>query len=146
MTRPSDQTIQDVALIARNGIDRAIELERERDALTDILRRHGFVPCDIAACNCGSWHHRYGLRQRMDEVKEALADAGHPLCNENGHLVSKALAALIEERDALRAALLSVAAAADTNPHCPVGHVVEHWPGVRDAVNAARAAQEKPDA
>lgn len=79
------------------------QLERERDALTDTLRRKGFVPCDIAACNCGSWHHRYGLPQRMEEIREALTEAGHPLCNENGHLALKALAALVVERDALRA-------------------------------------------
>lgn len=82
---------------------RIADLERERDALTDTLRRKGFVPCDIAACNCGSWHHRYGLPQRMEEIREALTEAGHPLCNENGHLALKALAALVAERDALRA-------------------------------------------
>ena len=29
-----------------------VEIER----LNDVLRRHGFRPCDIPACNCGSWH------------------------------------------------------------------------------------------
>jgi len=73
--------------------------------LRDVLRLNGFVRCDIAACNCGSWHARYGLQERWSEVKEALASAGHPLCNENGHLVSMALAGLIAERDAAREAL-----------------------------------------
>ena len=72
-----------------------------RDALT----RNGFVRCDIAACNCGGWHARYGLPERWAELKEALSDAGHPLCNDNGNMVSKALAALIAERDSLRAEL-----------------------------------------
>ena len=61
--------------------------------------------CDIPACNCGSWHARYGLPERWEEVKEALAEAGHYLCNENGHLVSNALKALIEERDRYKNAL-----------------------------------------
>ena len=68
----------------------------------DVLLRNGFVRCDIAACNCGSWHARYGLPERWSEVKEMLEEAGHPLCNENGHLVSKALGELIAERDKLR--------------------------------------------
>jgi hypothetical protein len=71
--------------------------------LRDVLRRNGFVPCDIAACNCGSWHARYGLPERMDEIKQALADAGHPLSNENGNLTLNALTQLVVERDALRA-------------------------------------------
>jgi hypothetical protein len=76
--------------------------ERERD-LEDVLIRNGFVRCDIPACNCGSWHARYGLPERMAELKELLSDAGHPLCNDNGNLISNALAQLIAERDALSA-------------------------------------------
>ena len=76
-------------------------LEAEIAELRGVLLRGGFVQCDIAACNCGSWHARYGLPERMRELKDALADAGHPLCNENGHLVSGALAELIAERDRL---------------------------------------------
>lgn len=70
--------------------------------LQDVLIRNGFVRCDLAACNCGSWHARYGLPERWSEVKDMLAEAGHPLCNENGHLVHKALGELITERDKLR--------------------------------------------
>ena len=73
------------------------------DELRDVLQRNGFVRCDIAACNCGSWHARYGYRQRLEEVAELIADAGHPLTNENGHLVKLALSELIAERDSLRA-------------------------------------------
>ena len=73
--------------------------------LTDALTRNGFVRCDVPACNCGSWHARFGLPERMAELKQLLDDAGYPLCNENGGLVSLALSALIAERDALRAML-----------------------------------------
>ncbi len=71
------------------------------DELRDVLYRNGFVRCDIPACNCGSWHAKYGLPERWEEIKITLADAGFPLCNENGHLVINALRALIEERNRL---------------------------------------------
>lgn len=77
------------------------EAMRQVQELEDLLHRSGFVRCDLAACNCGSWHHRYGLPQRMDEIKQALSDAGHPLSNSNGNLVLNALKELIAERDAL---------------------------------------------
>jgi len=73
----------------------------ERDRLQDVLLRNGFVMCDIPACNCGNWHARYGLKECWEEVKQALADAGHPLSNENSNLVIKALGKLVQERDAL---------------------------------------------
>jgi hypothetical protein len=77
--------------------------EQTARELEDVLIRNGFVRCDIAACNCGSWHARYGLRERFEELKDMLDEAGHPLCNENGNLVRNALQSLIEERDRLRA-------------------------------------------
>lgn len=79
---------------------RITDQERERDELEDVLRRNGFVRCDIPACNCGSWHHKYGLPERWAELKDALAEAGHPLTNDNGNLMLNALRALIAERDA----------------------------------------------
>lgn len=75
------------------------------DDLRDVLIRAGFVRCDIAACNCGSWHHRYGLPERFNDFEQALTEAGHPPCNANGHVVVRALAGLIAERDSLLAAL-----------------------------------------
>ena len=66
-------------------------------SLRDTLTRNGFVRCDIPACNCGSWHHRYGLPERFEQIRYMLAEAGYELCNENGHLVSKALAQLIND-------------------------------------------------
>lgn len=80
-------------------------------ALQDVLLRNGFVRCDDAACNCGSWHARYGYKERFDEFEEALADAGHPACNENGNLAIKALASLVEERDAQAARIAALQAA-----------------------------------
>ena len=65
----------------------------------DILYRNGFVRCDIAACGCGSWHARYGLRERFDELNQAMSDAGEQL---NGITLLGAVQALIAERDALR--------------------------------------------
>lgn len=70
--------------------------------LRDILRTHGFVPCDSPACNCGRWHARYGLIRIVHEIEDALAEAGHPLCNENGHLIINSLRELIAERDLLK--------------------------------------------
>lgn len=85
---------------------RITDQERERDELEDVLRRNGFVRCDFPACNCGSWHHKYGLperwaelNERWAELKDALAEAGHPLTNDNGNLMLNALRALIAERD-----------------------------------------------
>ena len=57
---------------------------------------------DSQSCNCGSWHARYGLRQRHDEIIEALAEAGHPLSNDNGNLTLNALQELVDEAARLR--------------------------------------------
>lgn len=117
---------------------RIADLERERDALTDTLRRKGFVPCDIAACNCGSWHHRYGLPQRMEEIREALTEAGHPLCNENGHLALKALVALVVECDALRADAERYRRARRWHPRLQASYWTGQWwePLYGDALDA----------
>ena len=85
---------------AGNASEMAAE---EIEQLRDVLLGNGFVRCDIAACNCGGYHARFGLRERFDEFKQALSDAGHPLTNENGNLPLGALQALVAERDALAA-------------------------------------------
>ena len=135
---------------------RIADLERERDALTDTLRRKGFVPCDIAACNCGSWHHRYGLPQRMEEIREALTEAGHPLCNENGHLALKALVALVAERDALRADAeryqwlrgrdLNTIAAGGVFAGMTPQNIVINGADLDSRIDAERAAEGNPNA
>lgn len=79
-----------------------IDADETAEELRIILRTHGFVPCDSPACNCGSWHPRYGLIERIQEIEDALAEAGHPLCNENGHLIINALRELIADRDYLK--------------------------------------------
>ena len=71
------------------------------DEMRNVLLRNGFVECDIPACNCGSWHHRYGLPERFREIKDALADAGHEMSNENGNSALGALKALIDRLDAV---------------------------------------------
>ena len=80
------------------------QMMREVEELKDVLLRNGFVRCDIAACNCGSWHARYGYPQRMEEIREAITDAGHPPCNDNGNLTINALRELIAELESLRTA------------------------------------------
>lgn len=91
---------QKVIAVWRGRTERA---EAELDDLRDMLLRKGFVECDIPACNCGSWHHRYGLPERMQEIRDALAEAGHELSNANGNLTLNALKELVAERDALKA-------------------------------------------
>jgi hypothetical protein len=81
------------------------EIDRLRNDARDlrnVLLRNGFVPCDSPACNCGSWHARFGLPERMQEIKDALAEADHELSNANGNLTLNALKALVAERDELR--------------------------------------------
>jgi hypothetical protein len=74
------------------------EIARLRDALTS----KGFVECGIPACDCGSWHHRYGLPERWAEIKEVLIDAD-VLNNDTGNMPLTAIKKLISqlaERDA----------------------------------------------
>lgn len=66
------------------------------ESLQDVLLRNGFVRCDIAACNCGSWHPRYGLQERWNEVRDALTEAGY-LGNYNGNLVLNGVRELIQK-------------------------------------------------
>lgn len=66
------------------------------ESLKDVLRSHGFVECDIAACNCGSWHHRYGLAARFREICDALTEAGY-LSNHNGNIALHGVQELISK-------------------------------------------------
>jgi len=48
-------------------------MERERDELIDALRRCNCQPCDIPACNCGSWHRRPSKADiEIDELRGGL--------------------------------------------------------------------------
>ena len=75
--------------------------EAEIDELTDVLIRQGFARCDIPACNCGSWHHKYGLPERFAEIKEVLRDAD-VLNNDTGNMLLNAIKKLIAQRDELQ--------------------------------------------
>lgn len=41
----------------------------------DFLLRHGYVRCDIPACNCGSWH-RGNANMRLSEISEYIRNCG----------------------------------------------------------------------
>lgn len=122
------------------------------DELADVLLRAGFVECNIAACNCGSWHHRYGLPERFSEIKDALMDAG-VLNNETGNLPIRAIAKLVEQRDALRSRLAGaerdaeridflskrMTGASDSERYLPFR---VYWGDSKDARKAIDAAME----
>lgn len=103
---------------AETGSERRNPYEETADTLRDFLRREGYVRCDSQACNCGSYHGRFGLHERWQDMKDALAEAGHPLTNANGNTPLRALRELIAERDALRAAVPASASPGD----CTCGH------------------------
>jgi len=96
------------------------QLQREGTDLTDFLIRSGYQRCNISACNCGSWHQTGGLRQRFEEIKDALGEAGHPLSNSNGNIALNALEELVQERDALQATLAANNATAPAQPQEPI--------------------------
>jgi hypothetical protein len=68
--------------------------------LKQVLLQKGFVPCDSPMCNCGSWHHRYGLPERWDEIKGELYEAG-VLNNSTGNTPLNAIKKLVEQRGEL---------------------------------------------
>lgn len=82
------------------------------DALCDVLRRAGFVECNIAACNCGSWHQVYGWPERFREIDEATKDDWR-----NGETLLARVQRIVSERNALREMLARVSAALDLNDH-----------------------------
>ena len=64
--------------------------------LRDVLAGKGFVECGIPACDCGSWHHRYGLPERWAEIKEVLIHAD-VLNNDTGNMPLNAIKKLISQ-------------------------------------------------
>jgi len=64
--------------------------------LRDVLTSKGFVECGIPACDCRSWHHRYGLPERWAEIKEVLIDAD-VLNNDTGNLPLNAIKKLVSQ-------------------------------------------------
>lgn len=65
----------DEARVVNAALARLAEAARTLEEIKDVLRHGGWVECDIAACNCGSWHHRYGLPERWREICDELIDA-----------------------------------------------------------------------
>lgn len=41
----------------------------------DFIRSQGYDHCNIAACNCNSWHGG-GWKRRYDEIRDAMTEAG----------------------------------------------------------------------
>ena len=50
----------------------ALDFDREIRNLYHLLRSSGFIPCDVPACNCGSWHQVGGFYARFEEIKEVV--------------------------------------------------------------------------
>lgn len=74
--------------------------QERAESLEDTLRRKGYQPCDIPACNCQGWHCGHA-EERLREFGDVLAEAGlEPL--RKPALV--ALKELVAERDTLRSA------------------------------------------
>lgn len=97
-----------IAAASPDNITALLDRLAEADEMRNVLIGNGFVKCDISACNCGSWHARFGLPERMREIQDALSDAGHPLSNGNGNLAINALRQLVAERDATAKAFLEL--------------------------------------
>jgi len=66
-----------VCLQLANDHDAAqAEIARLKEAKR-VLEHNGFRRCDIAACNCNSWHFVGGFKARFDEIKQVVEDAGY---------------------------------------------------------------------
>ena len=71
------------------------EVKRLREALEDFLRREGYRRCDIAACNCGSWHGGHAAN-RLRELSELIGQNGKTLIDSAETLLRRAEAAEAE--------------------------------------------------
>lgn len=70
------------------------ELEQRLEKAEWVLNNAGFRRCDIAACNCGSWHQVGGFKARFDEIKEAVEDADY---STNGKILLDVVKEIIAE-------------------------------------------------
>jgi len=73
------------------------DLQQRLDKAEWVLANSGFIRCDIAACNCGSWHQVGGYRARFDEIKEVVEAAGY---STNGRTLLDAVKAMAADKDA----------------------------------------------
>lgn len=53
------------------------DLAERLETAEDVLRIAGFERCNIAACNCNSWHQVGGFKARFDEIREVAEEAGY---------------------------------------------------------------------
>jgi hypothetical protein len=81
----------------------AAAVKAERKIWIDFLHRNGFRRCDIAACNCGSWHHVEGWPKRFREIDEATRDDWR-----NSETLLTRVERICAERDGLKAALIAI--------------------------------------
>lgn len=77
MVMPVSDQAYPVCIEAADAIDAAqAEIARLEEA-ERVLEHNGFRRCDIAACNCNSWHFVGGFKARFDEIKQVVEDAGY---------------------------------------------------------------------
>lgn len=69
----------------------------------DFMERRGYRRCDIAACNCGSWHGGHA-EDRLREIYEALGGCNGTLPIQEIEKKDARLAELEAENERLRAA------------------------------------------
>lgn len=73
------------------------DLQQRLDKAEWVLSNSGFRRCDIAACNCGSWHQVGGFRARFDEIKEVVEAAGY---STNGRTLLDAVKTMAADKTA----------------------------------------------
>lgn len=79
----------------------------ERDEASAFLERRGYRRCDIAACNCNSWHGGHA-EQRLGEIEDALSEAGVEM---NGKTIRMGVSEVLLQRDEALAAVADRATA-----------------------------------
>jgi len=86
--------------VAEARAERDAEQQRA-DGMARFLEHAGYRRCDIPACNCGSYHGGHASR-RLDEIREALEDAGIMM---NGVTLLAGVQALRQRADAAETAV-----------------------------------------
>jgi hypothetical protein len=94
MRIPAERDDVDVVLADYTKILDALDAaEADSAELRDTLRRHGFQPCDITACNCSGWHQTGGFYARFNEIDEAVGE-------HDGETLLAAVQRMVKERAA----------------------------------------------
>lgn len=71
---PDRLTDRRVSRLAQFRVDGREEHIRRARKAEDFIARAGYVPCDILACNCESWHPRNGWYARFQEIAEVVGE------------------------------------------------------------------------